>query len=66
MRARVDPKTVASFHSPISPTMTRPTMNAVCSAPIRNSVKTESPDSVAHPVGFGDVAPAPDAFHPLT
>ncbi len=24
----------------------------------------ESPDSVAHPVGFGDVAPAPFGFHP--
>ena len=37
-------------------------MNPVCRAPIRNSVNTDKPESVAHPVGLADVAPNPLPF----
>jgi hypothetical protein len=41
-------------------------MNNVWSMPILKRVTTERPASVAHPVGFDDVAPAPLPFHPET
>ena len=64
MRARVDGKTAESLHTPAAPTSSRPRTNSVCSRPMWNSVKTLNPDKVAHPVGFGEVAPAPFGFHP--
>lgn len=62
--ALVDGNTVASFHAPAAPTTTSPRTNRVCNMPMWNNVSTERPDSVAQPVGFAEVAPAPSGFHP--
>ena len=56
---------MTSFHSPIRPTTTNPTMKSVCRRPIRNNVVTDSTEIVAMPLGFGDVAPVPVGFHPF-
>ena len=64
IRARVEGKTAARRHTPATPTINNPRTNTVCSIPMWNKVTTLSPDNVAQPVGFGDVAPAPLGFQP--
>ena len=57
MRARLEGNTVARRQAPSAPPRYRPTTDSVMSNGIRNSANTLSTDSVAHPVGFGAVAP---------
>ena len=64
IRARFEGNTAERRQAPPAPTRMSPSTNRVCSSPMWNSVNTLRPDSVAQPVGFGEVAPAPLGFHP--